>query len=464
MMATTAKLVSKRPPSGKAKPWEFPEFIRTRLNNGLQVIAAHAPGMPLAAGKVILEAGASNEPDDQAGAAYLAARALTEGTEKYKGPAFVQAVERLGADITASCGYDSFTVDLTTPVDRLEPALELLAEAVLRPTFPGGDIDRIKQERLGGIMQEYAQPTTRAAIAFNKAVYTEDSLYARPAWGDYTSVMNLAKGKVKKYYERFATPATATLIVAGDLEGFPLVKIAEKLFGGWKGKEPNREAPYNADAVKRSFVLLVHREEAEQSQIEIGHVGVPRSTPDYFPLTVMSAALGGTIDSRLSRKIREEKGFTYGITASYSARRQAGPFRVSTAVETDVTVEAIGETIEVLRSTQQEGLTREELDNVKGFLRGVFPLQFETPGSIAGGLETLVTHRLPDDYWATYRDNIDAVTLDEANEAASKYVRSDRLAIVAVGDAEAVKDPLLASNFGPVAVIEDPEAGNPPIH
>ncbi|MEO7803390.1 MAG: pitrilysin family protein [Actinomycetota bacterium] len=463
-MMATSTLVAKRPTNGAPKDWDFPGFTRTRLDNGFQVMSAHAPGRYMGTAKLIIEAGASNEEGDQGGVAYLAARALTEGTGRHKGGTFVQAVERLGAVIFASCGYDSFTVELHVPLDRMEPALDLLAEAVLDPEFSGKDIDRLKLERMGGIMQEYSQPTSRAEIAFRKSIYSEDSLYARSPMGDYASVMNLAKGKVRKYYERFATPPASTLVVSGDLDGFPLVKIAEKLFGRWKGKEPERSTGHNADAVKRSFVLLVHREEAEQSQIEIGHVGVPRSNPDFFPLLLMNGALGGTIDSRLSRKLREEKGFTYGVRSGFVQRRQAGPFHVTTAVDTKVTTEAIGEAIEVIRSASADGFTQAELDIVKGFYVGIFPLQFETPDAIADGLGTLVTHRLPDDYWATYRHNVESVTLDQVNEAASKYLRPDHLAIVAVGDADEVKDGLLEANFGPVAVIEDPEAGQPPIH
>lgn len=459
MMAT--KLVSRKPKGGTPKRWEFPRFTKDRIGSGLQVIAAHAPGRPLAAAQLLLEAGPSNESDDQTGIAYLTARALTEGTERYKGSAFVQAFERLGADIFATCDYDSFSVNLRAPIDRLEPALELLAEAVLRPAFAGNDLDRLKKERLGGILQEYANPSSRVAIAFNKAVYADGSLYSRSALGDYWSVAQLAKGKVKKYYERFATPGSATLIVSGDLEGFPLVKIAEKLFGGWKGNEPDHPVPEVSGLVDKSFVLVVDKPEAEQSELEIGHIGVPRSSRDYFPLLAFTTALGGMFSSRLSMRLREEKGFTYGIRAGFDFRRQAGPFRVRTAVDTNKTVEAVAEIIEVLETTKQKGITKSELEEVKGLHTGSFPLMYETPESIASGLSSLVTFDLPDDYFDTYRTNIEKVTLDQANEAA-QHIRPDQLAIVLVGDAEVVRDPLVDAEFGPVAMIEDPEPGNPP--
>jgi len=463
-MMVPAKLIARKPQGGSPRTWDFPRFTRTRLDSGLNIIAANAPGRALGAAQLILEAGASNEPDGQGGVAHLAAGALTEGTDHYKGPAFVQAVERLGGDIFAACDWDSFTVNLRAPIDRMEPALELMAEAVRNPTFSGNDVDRLKQQRMSVIMQEYAAPASRAMIAFNRVIYNSASPYSRSEHGEYWSVLQIGKGQVKKYYERFATPGSATLVVAGDLEGFPLVKIAEKLFGRWKGKEPERSQPLVQEAVRHTFVLVVNREEAEQSELNIGHVGVPRSAPDYFPLTVATTALGGMFNSRLNLRLREEKGFTYGAGAGFDYRRQAGPFRANSAVKTEVTVDAIAETIKVLESTREKGITKQELEEVKGFLVGIFPLRFETPQAITSGISSIVTHGLADDYYATFRAKIESVTLDEANQAAAEHLRPDRLAIVAVGDAEVIGDPLRNADFGPVAVIEDPEQGQPPIH
>lgn len=460
----TAKLVSKRPQAGSQKLWEFPPFTRTRLDSGLQIVAAHAPGRALGAARLMVEAGEMNEPEDLSGVANLAAQALTEGTDHYKGPAFINAVERLGADIDAGTDWDSFIVNLRAPINRMEPALELFAEAVRNPSFPGGEVERLRQERLGVIFQQYANPTTRATIAFNRMVYTPASPYHRPESGEFWSVYRLGKGRVRKYYQQFATPGSATLVIVGDIEGTPVVKLAEKLFGDWKGKEPDRPRPQVQNALTKTSVILVHREESEQSQVDLGHIGVPRSTPDYFPLTVALTALGGTAIARLMLRLREDKGYTYGISAGIDYRREAGPFRARTLVNTPVTVDAIAEEIEVMSEFKEKGLTKQELEEVKSYLIGVFPLRYETPESIASGLSTMVTHGLPENYFETYRTNIENVTLEDANRAAAEFLHPDRLAIVVVGDAEQVEDPLVKAGFGPVAVLEDPEPGNAPAH
>lgn len=458
-----AKLIAKRPTAGISRSWEFPRFTRTRLDSGVQVIVAPTRGHPLGA-QLLMEAGPSNEPQGEDGSAGIAAGVLHEGTENYKGPAFVQAVEGLGANISAFSNWDSFTVNLQTPAARMEPALELLGEVVRRPAFDWRQIDRVKRGRVGGILQEYTNATTRARIAFDKMVYTQDSAYSRSDHGSYWSVIQVGKRKVKKYYEEFATPGSATLILAGDLEGVPAIKIAEKVFGDWKRKEPERPKMIVRDGIQRTAVLIVHRPDSKQSRIEIGHVGAARSTPDYFPLTAMSIALGGLANSRMNRRLREDKGYTYGASAGFTFRREAGPFRANTSVDTPVTVDAVAETIEILRETHSDGITNEELEEAKGFLIGSFPVRFETPAAVASGLASLITYGLPDDYYETYRAKVEKVTLDEANQAAAEHLRPDKLAIVVVGDAEKIREPMLSAGFGTVAVIEDPEPGEPPIY
>lgn len=456
------KLIAKKPREGTPRTWEFPGFTQTRFDSGFQVITANTPGRTLAAAQLLFEAGPGYETPQEGGMAAIAAKALIQGTRAHKGPTFIQALEGLGASIEGTVDWDSFKLNLEVPVGRLEPALELFAEAARDPEFPWREVDRLIQERVGGIFQSYANAATRATMAFDKLIYTPGSAYSRPAEGNYWTVNGIGKRKVKKYYERLATPGSATLILAGDLEGFPADKVAEKLFGDWKGKEPKRTQAAVSESLTHNTVLLVHRSESTQSQIQIGHLGVPRSNPDYFPILMMATALGGLFDSRLNRTLREEKGFTYGAQAGFSFRRKAGPFRAVTAVDTDKTTEAIAETLNVLRKISEEGITKQELDVVKGFLTGVFTLRFETPESIASALSELVTYGLPADYFETYRQNVEGVTLDEANRAAAEYLHPDRLGIVVVGDAEKVRGPLHAAEFGTVAQIQDPEPGEPP--
>jgi zinc protease len=456
-----ATLVAKRPSVSEQPRWDFPQVNRTELDNGFTILSAHVPGQLIGVAQFVLDAGAGNEIEGQYGLANLAAQSLLEGTTRHKGASFINAVEILGAQIGAGAGWDTFRVNLTAPIHRMEAAMELLAEAALQPEFPTKDVERLKEERLGSILQEYSTPSARAEIAFDKLAYTPDSAYYRPQGGAYWTVAQHGKRAIKKYYDTMATPGKAALIVVGDLEEVPLVKIGEKLFGGWKGKDQPRPSITVKGAPKKNSVLVVDREDAEQSHILIGHYGVSRLASNYVPLVAVATALGGVFGSRLNMRLREEKGYTYGIGARFDFRREAGPFGISTAVDTDVTVDAVAQIIDVLEDLVENGMTEQELADVKSFLVGSFCLQYETPQAIANALSALVTYGLPDDYYQSYREVIENVTLEDTAEAAT-YIEPDGLAIVIVGDAVKLQDPLIDADFGPVAIIEDPEAGEPP--
>ena len=179
---------SARPAPGVPRPYHFPSFTRTTIDSGLEVIACHLPGRQVGSARLVLDGGISLEPPELAGLATLAARALTEGTQERDAAGFAAATELLGADISVDAGWDALQGSLVVPVSHLEPALDLLAEAVLRPAFAAQEVKRLQAERLNDIKQEYADPNQRAQIAFLQSIYTPDSPYARPSGGTAQTV------------------------------------------------------------------------------------------------------------------------------------------------------------------------------------------------------------------------------------------------------------------------------------
>jgi len=267
-------------------------------------------------------------------------------------------------------------------------------------------------------------------------------------------VAGLDRDAVAGFYASQTGPAHATLIVAGDLEGVDVPAIADRLFEGWAGGNGAAPLPPVAEAVEKTSVTLVQRPGAVQSSIIAGHVGVPRLTPDFMAITLMVSILGGLFTSRLNLKLREEKGYTYGARAWFDFRRQAGPFGAGTAVATPVTVPAIADTLAEIRRLHDEGVTPDELAFAQDYLVGVFPLAFETPEAISQAIARRVVYRLPDDYFQTYRDAMQAVTVEQVSTAAAERLRPDRLAIVVVGD-PALEGPLTEAGFGPLSVVGD---------
>ncbi len=466
MTAVRAVPTATRPSPGHPRPYAFPPFTRTHLTNGLAVVAVHLPSRPLLAGVLVSLGGAADEPDDEAGATVLMARALTEGTTRYDAIEFVEATERLGASLHAEAGWDALSVSFDVPAARLAATLDLVAEVVAHPTFPVGDVERLRDERLNDLLQARADPRRRAEDAFVETIYAGSSPYRRPASGTRETVQRLDAGILRRTLARRFDPAAMTLIVGGDLTGIDVHALAADRLEGWR-RDPLVAAPVAIDDAASATarrIRLIHRPGAVQTEIRIGHPGLPRIIPDFHAVSVMSALLGGLFNSRLNRKLREEKGYTYGASAGFDLRRGAGPFAARAAVNTDVTVPAIQDMVAELERIGTGMVDDAELRAARDYLVGVFPLRFETPGAVVGALSGLVIQGLPDDELARYRPSIEAVTADDVLAAARAHVRPDEAAIVLVGDADACLEALEGAGLGPITVereeVSAPEASD----
>jgi zinc protease len=235
------------------------------------------------------------------------------------------------------------------------------------------------------------------------------------------------------------------------------LKLVEDNLGSWKsGSIPSRGRSDDAARAGRA-IEIVAKPDAVQSELRIGHIGIPRSHEDYFDIVVMNAVLGGLFSSRINLNLREAHGYTYGASSYYDWRRQSGPFVISTAVQSEVTGEAIAETLKEIERMQGEEITHDELTLATSYLEGVFPIRYETTGSIAAALANLVTFNLPRDYYDVYRARIAGVSTAEVLRAARTHVKTEALQIVVVGNPEVIEAPIRALGFGPVEVREAAE-------
>ncbi|HYH92804.1 MAG TPA: pitrilysin family protein, partial [Candidatus Saccharimonadales bacterium] len=405
---------------------------------------------------VVLPVGAADEPAAVAGSAVLAARALTEGTDRFDAVGLTEAGERLGASLHAEAGWDATTIGLDVPASRLESALELLAEVLLHPTFPADEVDRLRDERLNDLLQAKADPRRRADEAYIGTIYADGSPYHRPSGGTSDTVATLDRDALRRAYDRALDPARATLVVAGDLGGQDVIGIAERLLGSWAAPTAAAGAPIvDTPTSNGRIVRVIHRPGSVQTEIRIGHVGLPRRIEDFHAVSVMSAILGGLFNSRLNMQLREEKGYTYGASAGFDLRRAAGPFTARAAVNTEVTVPAVIDTIAELERMRDEPITDDELAAARDFLVGVFPLRFETAGAVVGALAGLAVHGLPISELVDYRSHIEAVDVAAVAAAARDHLLVDRASIVLVGDADAFGSALEEAGLGTIVVERD---------
>ncbi len=441
-----------RPPGpGGIRAFDFPEVESFELSNGLAVRVARMPGLPVASVHMVLEAGESGLAAREAGLAVLTGNALEAGTARRGGAELAEAIEGLGAGLSVSPGWDVTTVSVGCLSERLEPATELMAEVVGEPSFEADEFARFKRQRLATIEQRRMDPRSLADDAAARFIFREDVAYARPVAGTTGSVEGLTRDDAATFAQRHYG-SNGGLVVTGDVEPERVAGLAARLFGA--GDRPGVERPSLAvqPRGRTREVHLVHRPGAVQSEIRIGHVGQARGSEDYFALAVLNTVLGGAFTSRLNLNLRERHGFTYGVRSRFAFRRSAGPFTVATAVATEVTAGAVREAMGELEGIVRDGPTDEEVQAARDYIVGVFPLRLETTGQVAARIAELLVHDLPDDYYSTYRARVAAVSRADAMEAGRRAIHPDEMAIVVVGDADAVRSPLEDLGLGEVRV------------
>jgi zinc protease len=285
-------------------------------------------------------------------------------------------------------------------------------------------------------------------------MYAEGVPYGRPLIGTEAFLTSVDRRTVNEFASAHYLPRGSGLIVVGDVDTEEVARRIEGAFGDWVGAPPGR-ATVDAEPRRRErAVHVVHREGSVQSEIRVGHPGVAKGSADHFPLVVANTILGGAFTSRLNLNLREEHGFTYGVRSRFSFRRGPGPFVVSTAVENQVTADAVREVLAELTAMAGSGPTEEETLAARDYVAGIFPLRLETAGQVAARLADLVVFDLPGDWHSVYRDRVRAVDRNAAAQAVRRHVRPDEAQVIVVGDADAVTSPLEQLDIGPVIVHE----------
>ena len=278
--------------------------------------------------------------------------------------------------------------------------------------------------------------------------------YGTPTGGTAETVKTFTSDDLREFYASTFRPDNATLLAVGDLTPDLVMPLLENNFGGWRppGAAAPRQAIADVDQPAARQVYLVDKPGAAQSQIRIGWIGVPRSTPDYFPLTVMNTILGGSFSSRLNMNLREQHGYTYGASSQFDMRAAAGPFSAGAGVQTDKTRESLTEFFNELNGILKP-IPAEELSRAKNYVALRYPSGFETTGDISRQLENAIVFHLPDNYFSTYVQNVLAVTAADVQRVALKYIKPDRLAVVIVGDLKVIEPGVRALNLGPIKVM-----------
>ena len=443
-----------RPAPFPPRPYQFPRFERRKLSNGLQLVVAPVRKLPVATVVAHIHAGAVCGYRGVEGLAHLTGELLLEGTQHSDGAELVEQFERLGTSVEASADWDGTAFSLTALTERLAPAIKLLAEVLREPSFPARELERLKAERLADILKLRAEPRGLADEMFTRVLYDPSSRYGWPERGNEETVARITREEIQRFYQRRYRPSAVTLILAGNVSVDEAERLATEAFGDWSGETPDECRTIDKAARSTRGLHIVSKPGAKQAELRIGNVGLPRTHPDYYPVVVMNAVLGGLFSSRINLNLRERHGYTYGAFSHFEWRKQAGPFVVSTAVQSEVTAAAAKEAVAEIERIRNDRVSTNELTLATSYLDGVFPIRYETTDAIAGALATLVEYGLPDDFYDTYRAHVRAVTNEDVLRAAQAHLHPDALQLLAVAEVDAVRDALEQLDFGDATIYD----------
>ncbi len=438
------------PPSGTIDV-SLPTPTSFTLANGLTVIQHVRPGLPVSAVSLQLRTGGDANPSDRPGLADFTAALLDQGTQTRSATELADAFAQLGTSLAASASQDSVSVSLEALDRNFGPAIDLLADVTLHPSFPEEEVERQRQSRLASLVETKQNPQSLASIEAYAALFGPDHAYGHIALGTEASVRATTRDDILGYWRANFVPANAALVVTGSIAEADLRPILERAFGAWSGGD----APVpDLGTAKRSDarVVIVDRPGSPQTRVLVAGVGAARTSPDYAATNVMNAILGGIASSRINMNLREAHGYTYGAFSQFVFRKHPGLFLVSTGVRTDVTAPAVREILSELNRIRDTPVTEEELADAKNVLVRMLPSAFETNARTVSTLGGLFVYGLGLDYYSTYPDAVRAVTVADVQAAAQRYLDPAALEIVAVGDRKAIEPGLRALGLGRIEV------------
>lgn len=447
---------TRAPELGASPALTVPTVNSARLENGAALKVVEHRELPLV--QVTLQiAGGGRLDRETHGLASFVAQMLREGAGARDANSLQSELAFLGATLNSGADWDNTTVVLRVARRNLEPALDLMADVVLRPTFSSTDVNRQRDLRLAGHLQAKDQAGALASFAFNKLLFPEGHPYRHSIGGDSASTATLDSAMVRSFHAAAYRPSRATFTVVGDISDAEARTLLSRRFESWRASGPERTpAPVLVQPVRNESrrVVLVDKPGAAQSVIYIGAPGVERTSADFAAIQVMNTILGGSFSSRLNSNLRETKGYTYGARSGFQWRPLPGAFIASSDVRTNVTDSSLVEFFKEMNRIRDTLVTPDELARAKAYIQLGIPGDFESTGQIAGQITSLAAFNLPLAWLQEYVTRVAAVTAEDVQRVARRYVPAGNATIVIVGDLARIRESVEALNLGPVSTLE----------
>jgi len=431
----------------------IPQVWSAELDNGMKVLGVEQTELPLVQFNIVINGGHFLDPLDKAGTASLMAQLMNEGSKNKTPQELEEEIEKLGAGIYVMASGNNISITANCLARNYDKTLELVREILLEPRWDEEEFGLAKTRVLNGLVRQKASPNSLARNAFNELVYGQDHIFSIGASGNDETVGAITIDDLKTFYNTNIVPGQASFLVAGDIDKETVVASLDVLVDTWAEKDvifPNYDLP---DPLGESQIYFVDVPGAKQSVINIGCLGIPRTHPDYFPLTVMSYKLGGSFNSFVNLVLREEKGFTYGARAGFSGGKETGTYTASSSVRSSATFESV-KIFKELMEMYRNGISDEDMAFTKNSLVKSNARRFETLGSLLGVLRNIATYDLPFDYIKGEEDVITEMTLDDHKGLAQKYINPDMMYYIIAGDAATQLEALEDIGFGKPILVK----------
>jgi zinc protease len=432
---------------------KLPKPVEAKLKNGLTVLIVEDHRFPIVSIQLqISGAGALFEPANLPGLAKVTAEMLREGTNSRTSRQIAEESDKLGATFNAAAEFGSSVTTLRVSglSQNFDGWFSLAMDVLLNPTFPAGELEKLKQRLRVQLRQQRTAPNFLVDERFNRAVFGDHP--AAIVSPTMESLGAMTTETLLQWHRERYVPQNAILGIAGDVRAAELIAKLDKQLEGWERNNRKDSPPAQPVPVMTRKVYLVDRPNSVQTTIALGNLAIDRRSPDYIPMVVMNHLLGGGPAARLFLNLREEKGYTYGVYSNFTARRYPGPWRAGGNMRTEVTANALVEFFNEIRRVRDEKVSDNELADAKRAITARFALSLEQPTEALGSAIVQKVYGFPADYWDSYPAKVMAVTADDVQRVARKYLDPDTIQLVVVGDGRKIK--AILEKYGPLEVYD----------
>ncbi|HZS48050.1 MAG TPA: pitrilysin family protein [Blastocatellia bacterium] len=435
---------------------KLPPVKKVKLKNGMTLLLMERHGVPIVSFNVIVKAGSVADPVGKEGLAAITADMLKKGTKARTEDQISEQTDFIGGEVGFDAGGD-FTRGAAEFLKKdIDKGLDLLSDVMINPTFPQDEVEKDKKQTIDQLKSAKDDASNVIGIYFDAFLYG-DHPYARPVDGTETSIANITRDDILKFYESYYSPSNTILAVAGDINIADMENVLTSKFEPWSGGPSPKIELKDAPAVKGKRLLLVDKPDSTQTYFMIGNVGIARTNPDRVYINVVNTLFGGRFTSLLNSGLRINSGLTYGADSSFEQLRAAGPFAISSYTANESTEKAIDMALSILKDLHEKGITEQQLTSAKNYIKGQYPPRVETSDQLASLMTTLEYYGLDESDVNNLYAKIDSMTLADANRIIKQYFPTDDLVFVLIGKASEIQK--IASKYAPqikVKSISDP--------